>query len=295
MFFHLSFLSLLLSCSEYQLAGPKNPIDITEEIEDPIADTADTQNDTDAADSGDLPVDESAPIAVCSVAPNPVTPPFTPAAFDGSGSYDPDGNPIVLHYWELVELPEGSAATLPYNSGIYISGFYADLAGEYVGQLTVTNDLGLTDTCRVSLEAIPAQNLWVELFWQHSGDDLDLHLLAPGGTLLSDLDCYYANCAWINLDWGIPGVAEDNPSLDIDDIPGTGPENINILAPQTDGVYTIYVHDYPGSVYSGTNDATVNVYLNGSLVWTDTKPITVEDSYTPYAIIDWATLTITPL
>jgi len=283
----------LFSCSEYQLSGKDEVAPGVEE--ETVEENELPQLDTAIEDTEEPPVEETAPIAQCSVTPNPVTPPFTPSTFDGSASYDPDDNPIVSYYWELIESPEGSSATLPYNSGIYISDFYADLAGEYVGELTVTNDLGYSDICRASLEAVPAQNLWVEMFWQYSNDDMDLHLLAPGGALESDLDCYYANCSWVGLDWGIPFATEDNPKLDIDDIAGTGPENINIYSPQVDGVYTVYVHDYPGSVYSGPNDVTVNIYLNGTLVWTDTRAISGEDSYTPFALIDWATLAITPL
>jgi len=287
------FLYCLIACSEYQLSEKKELDDITDEIvAEDITDTADTTIDTGIEETGDNQIDESAPVAVCSVAPNPVTPPFTPATFDGSNSYDMSGNTIVSYYWELVEQPEGSAALLPFNSGIYISDFYADLAGEYIGELTVTNDLGYTDTCRAVLEAIPAQSLWVEMFWQYPGDDMDLHLLAPGGILETNSDCYYANCSWVGLDWGILGVTEDNPKLDIDDIPGTGPENINIYAPQTAGSYTVYVHDYPGSVYAGPNEVTINIYLNGLLVWSDTRPISIENSYTPFALIDWSTQTV---
>ena len=284
----------LTACSDYTLSGKEEPKEI-DDVEEIIDDTNEPSVDTSTADTGDIPIEETAVVAACTVAPNPVTPPFTTATFDGSGSYDPAGNVIVAYNWELIELPEGSAAVLPYASGITIAGFYADLAGEYVGQLTVTNELGNTDICQTTLEAVPAQSLWIEMFWQYAGDDMDLHLLAPGGTLETNSDCYYANCSWSGLDWGTAGAAEDNPSLDIDDISGTGPENINIYSPQIDGVYTVYVHDYPGSVYAGSNEVTINIYLNGSIVWSATKPITTENSYTPYAIIDWANQTVTPL
>ena len=286
----------LTACSDYSLSEKQdvNEIDDEPTPEEDIIDTASIE-DTITADTADTQIEEPALSAICNVAPNPVTPPFTPAVFDGSGSFDASGNIIVSYYWELVGLPEGSSAVLPYNSGIIIPDFYADLAGEYVGQLTVTNELGDTDICQTTLEAIPAQSLWIEMFWQYSGDDMDLHLLAPGGTLETNSDCYYANCSWSELDWGIAGVTEDNPGLDIDDISGTGPENINIYSPQTNGVYTVYVHDYPGSVYSGPNDVTINVYLNGSLVWSDTRPVSIENSYTPFALIDWPRQVVTTL
>ncbi|MBC8150960.1 MAG: hypothetical protein H8E97_06705 [Bacteroidetes bacterium] len=287
----------LTACSDYTLSDKEDPKEI-EDVEEIIDDTDDTNEpsvDTSTIDTGDILIEETAVVATCAVAPNPVTPPFTAATFDGSGSYDSGGNVIAAYNWELIELPEGSAAILPYTSGMTIGGFYADLAGDYVAQLTVTNELGDTDICQTTLEAIPAQSLWIEMFWQYAGDDMDLHLLAPGGTLETNSDCYYANCSWSGLDWGIASVTEDNPSLDIDDISGTGPENINIYSPQIDGVYTVYVHDYPGSVYAGSNEVTINIYLNGSIIWSATKAITVEDSYTPYAIIDWANQSVTPL
>ena len=293
-----SFLALLVGCSEYSLdEKPENTLG-----EDTADIGMDTDNDviTDTADTDvpDEPVDENAPVAVCSVAPNPVTPPFEAATWDGSGSYDPSGAPISTYYWELVQKPEGSSAQLPFASASRIPNFYADLAGDYIAQLTVTNAQGLSDTCQVTLESLPSQNLWVEMFWTQS-DDMDLHLLAPGGSLQSNLDCYYANCTWGGLDWGTVGNSDDDPSLDLDDIDGLGPENINIYSPQSNGVYTVYVHDYSGSAVGGDtygpNSVTVNVYLNGSLAWSKTKSISNDGDYVPFCTIDWTTQTITDL
>jgi hypothetical protein len=252
-----------------------------------------------AEDTGEtLPVDPDAPVAVCTVSPDKVRPITQDATWVGRDSYDPADLPIT-YSWTLAHRPVGSAAVMPSGSGADRSGFTTDLAGEYVGRLVVTNSEGLdSDPCEVSLDSEPAEALWVEMFWENSGDDMDLHLLAPGGVLESDTDCYYGNCtptSWTGgLDWGTLGDTSDDPTLDLDDISLTGPENINIEAPEEE-IYTVVVHDYPGSVFEPANAVTINIYLNGSLEWTDTRMISGEDSYTDIAEIDVAAGEINPL
>ena len=307
--YSLVLLAGLCGCIDYDLAPSKEPNLENEDTGIPCppqipdcyeeSDPPDSPPDSPPIETGD-PVEESppdqAPVAVCTVSPNPVTPPFDSATWDGVASYDPGGGRITTYRWSLVSAPSGSAVTMPTGNSPTRTNFRPDLAGDYVGQLIVVNDAGLaSDPCQTTLTAVPAQDLWVEMFWTHSGDDMDLHLLAPSGQLESTTDCYYANCTGGGLDWGTRGSAVDNPRLDLDDIPGIGPENINIAQPPSGSVYTVIVHDYPGSTYQQANSVTVNVYLNGSLVWTDTRSISGENTYTYFASIDWSAGTVTTL
>jgi hypothetical protein len=233
----------------------------------------------DTGDSGDTDPPLAQPVAVCSVDPAEVLAIHESADWIGNSSYDPDGS-ITDYSWTLYSSPPGATSTMPGGTANR-RGFTPDVAGEYIGELVVTdNDSLVSEPCYATLNATAGDGLWVEAFWTNSGDDMDLHLLDDGGVLTTDSDCYFANCTWGSLNWGGAGTSDD-PILDLDDIPGTGPENINIDSPAR-GTYTVYVHDYPGSVYTSRNDVTVNVYLAGRLVWTDTRNINAEGCYEPF-------------
>ena len=234
------------------------------------------------------------PIAVCDVNPTSVQPNGGSATWYGSDSYDEQGFSISNYSWTLLSQPGGSTAFMP-SGGADRPNFRPDLAGEYIAELVVTNEFGIeSQPCTATLNAVPGQDLWIQMYWAYSGDDMDLHLLRPSGSLNTTGDCYYANCQNGGLDWGVIGDPSDNPSLDLDDIPGTGPENINISGPET-GSFQVYVHDYPGSQFLGGNEVTVVIYVGGSMVWSATKTISGEDTFTPFAEINWPAGTVTSL
>ncbi|MBW2702115.1 MAG: choice-of-anchor D domain-containing protein, partial [Deltaproteobacteria bacterium] len=235
------------------------------------------------------------PVAVCRVTPTQASS-FETLLWDGAGSFDAEaGRSIVDYQWSWFSLPTGSASTMT-GTGANRSS-QTDMAGEYWGQLIVVNDLGqVSAPCHCMAEVTPSEDLWIELIWQHPGDDMDLHLLAPSGIPQTRTDCYFGNCTPLSppLDWGVFGNPADDPTLDLDDIPFTGPENINIAHP-ANGLYTVFVHDYPMSSYNSANEIYVNVYIEGVLEQSFTKTITGEDSNTNICTIDWPSGTITAL
>ncbi|MCO4746083.1 MAG: hypothetical protein KC912_14905 [Proteobacteria bacterium] len=273
----LAFSLIASGCSEYDLtAPPQEEPGVTNPETPPVV--------------GDSSSPLDAPVAVCSSNPDTVRPPFESNSFIGRDSYDPENSTIADYQWRLKDGPTGSGATLG-GSGADRT-FTADQAGLYVAELiVVTADGRVSEPCEVELNAIPAEALWIEMFWEHSGDDMDLHLLRPGGALETTGDCYFMNCDGLtSLEWGAAGGA-DNPALDLDDISGTGPENINIGAPEF-GTFTVVVHDYPGSSYTAANSVTVNIYIDGMLEFTNTRAISGEDSYNYIAEVDWPTAQI---
>ena len=102
----------------------------------------------------------------------------------------------------------------------------------------------------------------IRLNWTTDETDVDLHLLGPGGQMWTCAgDCYFSNG---QPEWGDPAEFRDNPFLDVDDVDGFGPENINLEAPAP-GTYRVLVH-YWDSHGGRAPDATVEVLEFGQVV-----------------------------
>ena len=211
------------------------------------------------------------PDAICPM--TLVTTPLSTVEVMGAGV---DDGRIVSYRWALVSRPPASSADPPAPSDAARTRFTPDVAGEYVLRLTVTDDHGETATCDVLVQAVPQEGLRVEVFWNppdRSCDDVggpmcddtdvDTHLLRPGTEPWFDFagDCHYANCTGGGLDWGAPGPADD-PRLDLDDVEGFGPENINVDRP-VPGTYRVGVHLFDGASL-GRASVTVNIYCGMS-------------------------------
>ena len=252
--------------------------------------------------------------------------PLEIVTLDGSSSVDPDGpNGIPVRYsWSVTQRPAGSTAQpverlsnsrRPADGGVADDTttpqafFFVDVAGEYLIELTVEDDQGFSSAecadavATLHINARPESAVHVELTWHTPSDedetdldgtDVDLHLLHPSAmgwaNGLSELDCHYAN---INPDWG-PAGPDGNPSLDIDDANGAGPENITIDTPEVtnNGYYRVGVHYYSsgdsffGEDY-GPSDSTIRIYLEGVLSGEWIQRLNSTGSFWEVAGIEW--------
>jgi hypothetical protein len=195
---------------------------------------------------------------------------------DGSASYDPNGLPL-FYAWSVTQRPAAADQDKELDpfSLSYIE-LYTDVAGLWEVQLLVFNELGtLSEPAVCQFVAIPEDNLHVELSWDGPAADVDLHLVQSGSALFDDPeDCHYCNK---NPDWGEDGVSDDDPRLDIDDLGGFGPENINILLPE-DGSYEVWAH-YFAPHGDGLIVANVDVWLGGILVYTGSRAVAHLDAW----------------
>lgn len=187
--------------------------------------------------------------------------PRTMLTFDGSGSNDPNGYEPLTYHWTVRSLPDGSASAEYFTEVTDVAYLQTDIAGEYTVALQVTNSIDLLSApAACTVNAIPEEDLHVELIWSTPGADVDLHLLnGIGSFYVKPDDCNYCNR---NPEWGESGDL-DNPSLDIDDLYGYGPENINVQTPAGD-TYSVKVHYYETNG-DGDLTATVRIYVYGVL------------------------------
>jgi hypothetical protein len=192
------------------------------------------------------------------------------------------GGNIVAYRWEIISAASGSDVRLDSPTDMttrFLFGgnrYGLDAAGTYIVGLTVTDNLGATSSneARVVLNATPRQGLVVQVTWD-SSSDIDLHLNrgSTGSGWCTEDDCNWENeckacqnggrtpfCG--GLEWSGNGT-NDDPVLDIDDINGFGPENINIDNP-ADGAYTIAATYFGGD--GGATNATVKVFSGGELI-----------------------------
>jgi hypothetical protein len=182
--------------------------------------------------------------------------------------------------WEVVSSPPGGAAMFGSPTSATTT-FTSVIVGVYTVRLTVTDAMGRAATCTITV-TLQGHGLRVELSWNTGvtvpgtpgRTDIDLHMHNRLATawFTTPNDCYYLN---ENPNWDAPGPT-DNPSLDVDNIQGFGPENIRVDAPVVGTqTYSIGIHNYTGSART---TATVRIYCGTTLAATYTRVITGFDA-----------------
>ncbi len=242
-------------------------------------------------------VKETCPVAQVVITEGEQVVPQTTIHLIGAKSYAPGGGTIKKFKW-TVKQPAGSNQSLVPNAALANPTFLANAAGEYQFCLEVWdgNDAkSCVPACKDVL-VIPNNALHIELLWDTPSDpdqtdsgpaagaDLDMHFAHPLAATL-DLDCdtaadpWFSNpwdTFWFNAapEWGNAAFTKDNPTLDLDDTDGAGPENLNLVDPEgsvEEAVqYSVGVHYWNDHGY-GTSYATVSIYIQGGLALQFTK------------------------
>ena len=242
-------------------------------------------------------IETNCPIAKATVQEGEQVVPQTVIHLKGDKSTAPGGGSIKKYKW-TVKQPAGSNQPLLPNPSFANPTLLANASGEYEFCLHVWdgNDVKSCVTSCVSVLVIPNNALHLELLWDTPADpdqtdsgpaagaDFDLHFAHPLASKL-DLDCdgaadpWFSNpwdTFWFNAapEWGVAGVPIDNPTMDLDDTDGAGPENLNLVDPEGTTAepvaYSLGVHYWHDHCY-GTSYATMSIYIQGGLALQFTK------------------------
>ncbi len=190
---------------------------------------------------------------------------LNPSAMGGAGS--------ASCAWSTSSRPQTANGMFSAPTSCSSTNYFADVVGTHVVRFTATDASGRAASCESTVEVRPRGDFWVELTWDVP-NDMDLHLLHPAGGAATTpaswaqtpWDCYFANRT---PTWDMGGLM--NPSLDRDDIPGVGPENMRVERPSTTHPYTVGVRMYSWAASPQPVTATVKVYCGGQLMTTEQR------------------------
>jgi hypothetical protein len=216
---------------------------------------------------------------------------------DATGSSDPDGDTPLTYKWTMRSKP--LSATTAFASADQPSTTMVldpQLPGAYEVQLDVTDAAGAKNCApaRATIVATPAEKLLVEMFWDNSETDIDLHVLRTPDSRMGEApdDCHYSNLA---PDWGTPGVNTDDPKFKLDALTGYGPELFGYADPaaNTYRLAVEFANEHLSSKPSSS--VTVRIYLFGVVKGEFTKTLTAAGQRWAVADIEWPSGTITPV
>ncbi len=215
--------------------------------------------------------------------------PLATIQFDGSASTDPDNpgspNAISRYEWTIVERPADSTTRFVPNDRSPNPTLFIDLAGRYRIELRVydANNTPSCETAEVVILSTPNEDIHIQQVWDTDNTDIDLHFLHPNGRWnASPYDCHWLNRTpnWANIN-----ASTDDPSLDIDDIDGFGPENINLDNPEN-VTYRVGAHYYSDH-FNGATNVTMRIWLASVLVFEFRNKFMTDQQFWDVAAIQW--------
>lgn len=237
---------------------------------------------------------------------------------DDSTAYD--GKFVEKWEWTLISKPTDSSSTLSNSPESMEQELFLDLAGTYVIEMNVWDNEGVRNCApaRVTIHAIADEDIHIQLVWDtpndpnqndSSGSDVDLHLLHPNASGVWNDNPW--DCFWQNLipDWATPRPANvdsfdcerdpdrpgchDDPSLDIDDVDGWGPENINLNNPEPNTTYDVGIHYFSDHGYS-VSYATVRIFIGGVMRAEYRRQRLLDQEFWHVATVTWPSGSISP-
>ncbi len=219
---------------------------------------------------------------------------------DGSASHDPDGDDPITWRWTLRSKPFGATTVIEApEQALTRMVLDGSLSGEYVVELTVTDAEGARSLtpARASIVAVPAEQIRVELFWNNTQTDVDLHFLRSPLTQVGSFpgDCFFQNK---KPDWGVPGDDTDDPELLDDALTGFGPEVVGYVNPpddQTFRVVAILQNTHGLQPPESNSEVTVRIYLYGVLEFEQKKVLQQQDQVWAVADLQWPAGVVTRL
>jgi len=215
-----------------------------------------------------------------------------------------EGGTVVEYNWTLVARPPGSSAR-PSPETAETTSVFLDAAGNYELSLNIVDNRGcVSEPASVHAIARSDDDIMLQLTWRTPADpdetdagagagaDIDLHLLHPNGCWEDRTwDCHFRAA---NPNWGDVARADDDPSVDIDDTDGAGPEVISLNNPESGLTYLVGVNYWDDHGF-GRSDATLRVYVFGELVFEQTRTLTASGQWWVPASVAWPSGGVVPV
>jgi hypothetical protein len=185
-------------------------------------------------------------------------------------SVDPEGD-TISYRWSIPSRPADSRAK-PSPDALKQTSIEIDAVGRYEVKLVVADSLNLTGEAQLVLNAIPRDDISVQLSWADAAAqsaDLDLHLMVDAGpgvsgpaTPFCEQDCFWQNPmpAWLE-----PGP-NDDPRLLLDDQGSKAQlETITLAQAPQGSRYRVAVHDYEHTTGAAGLTPSVTIRLKGAI------------------------------